>query len=91
MRFDDYFAEQMKSPAFKKAYEAQKKHDDWRMKHPCKRHHKSHSTMGPVGGPIHWCFECQKEIKNVDYEDEVRMLKRIQRHDNRIKSTKRKV
>jgi len=43
-----------------------------------KRHTKNHSTMGAVGGPIHFCFDCNRNVINSDYMEEVETLARIE-------------
>ncbi len=42
-----------------------------------RRHTKFHSTMGPVGGLVHFCFECNRDVINDDWREEMEALARI--------------
>jgi len=42
---------------------------------------KHDSTFGPVGGEFHFCFDCKKDVKNPDMEEELEMLQRIKKEE----------
>lgn len=44
---------------------------------PAKVHRASHSTFGGVGTYIHYCIDCDKNVKNADFEADTKMLQKI--------------
>ena len=74
MLFSDYLEEEMKKDPKLRAYiERERK----RLSKKAKRHRSYHSLMGPVGSEKHYCFECQKLVKNPDAKEEQAALRKI--------------